>query len=129
MWPCFFPDGCPPADAKPLKLRVFRLVDNDPPQDSDFVSVRESSPERRVSDVILSCGLSCYTDLIHAQKQSASLVKTAYWRKRNKPPMMVASGDTNPQCGVVKKTPSSLESHVTYWLLENVSICNQFKVI
>jgi hypothetical protein len=36
-WPDYFPENCPPQNARRDSFKVYRLVDNDPPCQNDFV--------------------------------------------------------------------------------------------
>lgn len=133
MWPTFFPNNCPPSDAVTKKINVFRLVGNNPPIEDDFLSSYQQNPKRKYGRPngeipILAYGLSCFTDYHHAIEQGRILSKTPYYRKRSKL-NLVASGHTEPECGVVKETPREFSSHVTYWLHQDASIVNHFKVI
>ncbi|MBU8908974.1 hypothetical protein [Desertibacillus haloalkaliphilus] len=46
-YPNFFPDGCPPNDAEPKELKVYRLVKKDKISNSDFKSFFEEGRDAR----------------------------------------------------------------------------------
>ena len=50
-WPPDFPEDCPPEDAVPADGVYYRIVNNDPPQSSDFVSVYHLRRERAMREV------------------------------------------------------------------------------
>lgn len=129
MWPDFFPTNCPPADAEKKSIEVYRLVDHNPPTAADFVSEYEKNPKRHFNSIRLACGLSCYTNKQHAEKQNELLFQSAYFRRHRLPLKLLAIGKTDPSCGVVKDTPNGLKSHVTYWVKKNVNVSGDFKVI
>ena len=129
MWPNYFPDDCPPEDAKEKNICVYRLVNHNPPTSEDFLSTYELQPGRRFNNLSLACGISCYTDYEQAVQQNELLSKSTYFIRKNLPKMKLAKGHTDPRCGVVKETPASFPSHVTYWLRKNVSVEHHFEVI
>lgn len=111
---------------------VYRIVDNDPPAPSDFMSLVELNPTRNYK--MMHCqasGVSVLTDYDEAVALAESI-----WQKRRKEKSgssiqpMVACGQTDPSCGVHKRTPSNANtSHVTYWLRVNVNAEGHFKVV
>ena len=42
----FYPEHCPPAEAKPASGTVYRLVKHNPPRSEDFLSTWEEFPGR-----------------------------------------------------------------------------------
>ena len=128
MWPEHYPEGCPPSDAVGKNVEVFRLVDSNPPTNDDFLSEYEKNPTRRFDNVILACGLSCFTELEYAQKQNDFLAGTVYFKRKGLSKKMVARGATYSNCGVVKKTPARFPTHLTYWLHSGTTIAQHFSV-
>lgn len=60
-WPEYFPANTPPEDSVPTSGLSFRLVNNNPPQKSDFISTHEEFKNRTyktTSDFINACGTS-----------------------------------------------------------------------
>jgi hypothetical protein len=108
MWPEYFPDQCPPSDARQDELSVFRLVTNCPPTANDFLPTIIESPHRRFSgeELCLACGVSVFKD-------KADILKT---RERFKPlrDKKLAYGMIKPTDGLIKETGQP--SHVTWWL-------------
>lgn len=125
-WPSHFPVNCPPVDAIAGEIEVYRLVDSDPPNKKDFLSYYELG--RKYNNLMLACGLSCYSDHKHAVEQANLLVNSPYYKKK-KFSKKIAKGKTQPSCGVYKRTPSQFPSHITYWLYDGVSIEQQFNVM
>src|SRR6185437_13501629 len=37
QWPGYFPESCPPNDAEPAAGQFYRIVDEDPPKEEDFL--------------------------------------------------------------------------------------------
>lgn len=58
------PHRCPPGNASIVKNRVraYRLVKNNPPQNSDFLSAKKLQPNRRFKNDCLALGVSVWTD-------------------------------------------------------------------
>lgn len=109
MWPDYFPEQCPPVDARKDELAVFRLVSNNPPTSGDFLpTIKESPPHRDFSDEVLciACGVSVFKNIDDIVKK-----RTRYKALRDK---KVARGIIMPNDGLVKETFGL--SHVTWWL-------------
>jgi len=63
-WPNHFPEDCPPNATKDADgEEVYRLVDQNPPSDLDFISHRLRYPKREFSDECKACGLSIFTNV------------------------------------------------------------------
>jgi|HigsolmetaAR203D_1030402.scaffolds.fasta_scaffold09426_3 hypothetical protein len=129
MWPKYFPAGCP-TGAEGKVLKVYRLVDHDPPTDEDFVSAYISQPSRKFIDVCLACGLSVFKVKEEAIHQNELLAASIYFKRKGLSKKKVAVGATHPEYGQVKDTPNNAHpSHTTYWLFENARVASHFKVI
>lgn len=124
-YPDFFPEGCPPNDAQPIELKVYRLVKEDKISNSDFKSfIEEGRDSRNPKFPFVEYGLSVNNEYDEIRK---------YWRGNpalKKKYKNIASGITYKYTGVVKSTPSRIQqNHYTWWLYKNVSPENYFKIV
>ena len=112
-WPHFYPENCPPAEAKPASGKVYRLVRSDPAQAEDFRTLFEENPRwsknKPTTTVCKGCGLSVYTDL-----QDIKQLKDRYKRKFGK--YKIAEGELDAKFGMIQNTPAKEESHHTWWV-------------
>jgi hypothetical protein len=122
-FPTTWPQDCPPADAEPANGVVFRLVRNNPPAASDFLSYAEEGkcPRR---DPCLRCGLSVYRTLEDTVAKHAEL--------RERFPDIdfgqhVASATLSPEHGKTKQTFAP--THTTWWACEGVGRCELFVLL
>jgi hypothetical protein len=119
--------NCPPEDAlPPTSIMVYYLVKNNPPDASDFLSLRERRPNEEKfspdSEECKACGVSVFTELDGielARKVSRALRK-----------MKTAKGELTSDLGIIKKTPSKNtgNSHCTWWIFKNAKPYNVFTV-
>ena len=118
------PDNCPPLDATSPVIEVYCLVDN-PPVDTDFLSLRERNPEREYGHSLecQACGLSVFTDI-----PSVELAKKVSRRLRKK---AIALGHLSEDSGQIKRTPSKStgDTHHTWWPAQDIAPCDLFQVI
>lgn len=122
QYPDFFPNGCPPNDAAPLELKVYRLVKGDKIAKSDFKSFFEEGRDARHPKFpYIEYGLSVNTDYEEIKK---------YWRGSpalRKQFKNLATGVTYERTGVVKSTPTKMQkNHHTWWLCTNATPENYF---
>lgn len=130
MWPTHFPKNCPVGGEK-QNIEVYRLVDNNPPTEADFISAFELQPTRKFGDICKACGLSVYRDLEEAKVMNEQLAQSTYFRRKGLPKKKIAVGRTDPNCGLIKATPSASEpesSHMTYWVYQGKRIDMHFEV-
>lgn len=108
MWPDYFPDQCPPAEARRDTIQVYRLVGSSPPTVHDFLPTVVEAPHRQfpADKLCLACGVSVYRDAADAMKQRAK-----YKPLRDK---LLAKGTIMPEDGPILETGRL--SHVTWWL-------------
>ncbi len=108
MWPDYFPNQCPPVDARKDWLAVFRLVSQNPPAQGDFLPTIKESPHRQFTDenLCIACGVSVFKNIDDILKK-----REKYKPLREK---KVASGIILPDDGLVKETGG--QSHLTWWL-------------
>lgn len=107
-WPAYFPDNTPPVDATPASGLSFRLVDNNPPERSDFKSTYEEFAKRKYtseSEFINACGTSHFGQLDDIKRK-----KRLFPKLRNK---HIAKGELFPELGKMKQTFEP--SHFTVW--------------
>lgn len=122
-FPGYFPEDCPPGDAKNDEVTVFRLCRNhDVVTSEDFITYYEINPEKWKNE-ILAYGLSVLSN----QEESEKMLKLPANRKRFK---SIAVGTIYPIMGVVKNTPTkSNRYHCTWWICENVKPEINFDII
>lgn len=108
-WPDDFIDGVPPKESKPAEGKVFRLVDNIPPIETDFRQTRVEHPSRNfrtIEEKRMSFGVSFWADLTQLKKKQHRY-KKALGRKK------VVSGQLAPELGVASEP--NVISHRTLW--------------
>jgi hypothetical protein len=112
-----FPKGCPP-EGENVEGKLFRLVENKPPQASDFVDKPEldvrsgrTFPSSWTSeDICLALAVSLGDSLEAAQE----LRKRMRGKKRSRRRFVV--GREIPAIrGETRRTPTSNSSHVSWW--------------
>lgn len=108
MWPDYFPDRCPPRDARQDELEVFRLVSGALPSADDFLPSIVATPHRNFppDTACIACGVSVFKkleDILARQQRYKGLRSKA-----------VAKGTITSADGVVLETLQP--SHVTWWL-------------
>mgnify|MGYP000844256628 CR=1 FL=1 len=108
MWPEYFPDQCPPAEARRDTLEAYRLVSSDPPAAEDFLPAFIEAPHRQFppDKLCMACGVSVF-------KTAADAMRT---RARFKPlrAKRIAKGSISPEDGAVLETGQL--THTTWWL-------------
>lgn len=120
-WPSFFPQQCPPADAKDASGEVFRFVSSDPPSARDFESWAQSNPKKWMGNCKAS-GLSVFT----ARADLARMVKRVRGLTRGK---LIARANLTPEAGKLKPTPNNGNSHHTWWAPAGFDHAAAFKVM
>ena len=109
------PNGCPPAEAKEIRAarEVFRLVDSNPPTDSDFASPRALQPVKTFVGVTecRALGLSVHTEL----RDSKKALKLPTQRGRRVCRVRLGLG-----AGRIQQTGTP--SHHTWWPLADYDI-------
>lgn len=108
MWPNYFPEQCPPAEARQDTLLVYRLVEGSSPTARDFQPTIVESPHRPFppDNLCMTCGVSVFKDLADARRQ-----REKYKPLREK---KIARGTVMPADGSVLETGKP--THVTWWL-------------
>ncbi|GAA0435383.1 hypothetical protein GCM10008983_09950 [Lentibacillus halophilus] len=125
QYPDFFPVGCPPSDAKPMEIRVYRLVQGNTITKEDFKSFIEegrngSNPKFSFTEYGLSVNLK-HEELRNYRRAVPAL------RKKFK---NIAYGITYKDKGVVKSTPSAKqENHYTWWLCKDAEPESDFFIL
>ena len=120
VWPSFYPDQCPPAEATPAQGVVLRLVRNDPACEEDFLawSVEHGLS---TSKPCQSCGVSVFDKLDDVRRMQRRVPS-----QRRK---AVAQGQLTPEMGVVMPTPGRERSHRTWWIPSGVEPAGAFRVV
>ena len=125
QWPDYYPEDCPPKDAKPAIETVYRLVKHEPPQAEDFLSSWEEFLGRFPEPTIKNSGISVYTDPEDIPRLFDRL-KNRIGHLRNR---KTAKGKLNPTLGRIQHTPSHENSHHTWWKPIGVEPWFVFEVI
>lgn len=111
-WPSDFTTGVPPEDAIPAVGYVYRLVRNNPPNESDFLNTREQYPERHFEspeDEIMSYGVSVFTKLKSLKKLQADFPEPEQFGGT-----LIAGGDMIAELGVTQPKAKK-NGHLTLW--------------
>ena len=108
QWPDYYPENCPPKEAKPASGTVYRLVRHNPPQAEDFLSTWEEFPGRFPKPTIKNSGVSVYTNLQDIER----LKKRIRQLKDRK----TAEGKLNPMFGLIQRTEGKEKFHHTWWI-------------
>lgn len=108
-WPDFFPEGIPPDSSTNAEGDAFRIVAKIPSSDSDFLSIIEEQPDRKLRDdqIWKACGVSFHRKLKCSQK-----TRDRYRPLRNR---KIAKGTLKKEHGVQLSTSSQGNSHFTVW--------------
>lgn len=113
---------CPPEDAEAANCTIYRAVQNNPPDDRDFLSyVREG----KVSAAKAKCddwGLSVWCDM-DAVEHARDVIP--HFQER-----YIAAGEMGDGHGVLKASPSRKQArHFTFWNYANVKLSGAFEVV
>jgi hypothetical protein len=114
LYPDFFPEGCPPIDAKPIEVKVYRLIKGDKIDNTDFKSFIELDLDHRSTKFpFVEYGISVNTNYDELRKNWRG---TGALKKKFK---NIGSGITFESTGVVKPTPTKPQKHHhTWWLFK-----------
>jgi len=107
-WPDFFPEDIPPDNSVSADGIVFRLVDDIPPVESDFLMTREEHPKRAFNtddEILKSYGVSFFS-----KKEIIQEKKRRYPALAEK---KIATGGLEKKMG--KISPTSKHNHLTLW--------------
>jgi hypothetical protein len=120
----YYPPGCPPDDAARVTSDVLRCVEHDPPQSDDFVPVYCLSRSLFLGDNICqACGISVTSSIAHLKKAIALIPALRKYK-------YIAKGTVTPDSGVMKETPSRMNSaHCTWWPYLDVIPHMLFRVV
>jgi hypothetical protein len=117
-FPTHFPNQCPPATASDATGDPFRLVDNNPPTASDFISYHLLGKKYDKAKHCEACGLSVF---VREEDVRQFLKAIPFFRKKH-----VAKGTVAADWGKVAQTGRF--SHHTWWIPEGKSPELIFKV-
>lgn len=122
VWPDYFPECCPPDDARLAEGRVFRLAWSPKLDINDFLSWRQENPSKPVRDECKACGVSVLGDLADAEA-----LRRRIPGQRSK---VIVVGDLVPGFGRIRPTPShKADSHQSWWVPEGVDPSPRFTAI
>lgn len=107
-WPEYFPEQCPPAEARYDNVQVFRLVDGVPLSAEDFRPTVIEWPHRAfgADKLCAACGVSVFRNL-----QDVLKTRARFNPLRNK---KIARGHITERDGLVLETFEP--THMTWWL-------------
>ena len=108
MWPEYFPEQCPPPNARRENVQVYRLVGNSPTTAEDFQPTIVEFPHREFTShqICMACGVSVFRELSDALK-----IRASYKGLRQK---KIAFGSISESDGLVLQTGKP--THITWWL-------------
>lgn len=118
-WPEHYPPNCPPASAVAVEGIYYRLVNNNPPEESDLRSNWQKFPNTQWGNSLCkACGLSIFSTKEDAQR---TRLRIPAFRDS-----LVAAASVDPSSGPVLHTPSRhAQSHHTWWLDEEyAAVCH-----
>ena len=125
-WPADLPEDCPPDTALPADGTYYRVVNNDPLESGDFVSVyhlnanRGRNVQRRRITQCQSMGLSVYADITSARKCAGR-----YPNLGNK----IARVSLTPGAGKILETSGQFPSHHTWWKYEEYNPAEHSEIV
>lgn len=116
-WPPDFPEDCPPEQATPASGTYYRIVRNDPPESSDFVSVYHLN--RRRAEIAIKRGerTQCETMglSVYANRNDAAANARRFKNIGDK----IARITLRAESGKTLKTDGGYPSHYTWWKEES----------
>lgn len=124
-WPDDFIEGVPPQDTVPAEGYVYRLVRNNPPNESDFLRTVDIYPEREYDtdgEKIMSYGVSVFTKM-----KSLKKLRIAFPEPEQFGGTLIAGGEMAAELGVTQSQPEK-NGHLTLWKQNgsepHLHICN-----
>jgi hypothetical protein len=113
---------CPPDDAVQGPKAFYRLVMQDPPQESDFLSAYEAG-KHIDADPCLRCAVSVFENKHGAE---ALKKKVSFFKNH-----MFSWGTIPASAGRIKKTSSGrfADSHWSWWPVKNLTRSGFFQVV
>jgi hypothetical protein len=109
-FPSDWPPGCPPADSLVASGVVYRIVKNDPVQDSDFLSQFELGKALNV-DECFRRSLSVYTELADAEHRRRLTPRLGH---------LIAQATLDASHGKTLHTGGRKSSHTEWWPCEGI---------
>src|SRR3954454_7604538 len=107
MFPSHYPATCPPDDAIPTAVSVYRFVRRFPCCVEDFLLKRDECPEKDFAEKECeACGLSVYLDIKVARERQKQIPG---FKKR-----FIATAKLCPEHGLIKATFGP--DHQTWWV-------------
>ncbi len=124
-WPEYFPQDCPPDDAREASDRVYRFIEQDRPTPEDFLTVRELYPTRKFPETEKECRACAIS--VFASKEDLRLTRR-FGRFRN---AKIAIGYLTPEAGILKHTPTpkTNNSHHSWWTPIGVEPWTFFQIV
>ncbi len=116
VWPDFFPEGVPPAEAYGARSYAFRLVSCIPAAPADFLSTREEQPDRTSTPAHLVFATSFFVDLAAIRQR-----RERYGPLKSK---RIAAGQLRAEMG--RELPTLSRHHLSVWLIKNSNVHSAF---
>lgn len=120
-FPKYFPQGCPPSDARAEEIIVFRICNSSQITHNDFKSYYELGKRWINPKDFRYYGVSVFKDKNETQ------MLLGMPNNKNK---YIAEGITSKNCGVIKQGTSNNKnstSHITWWLFDGAEPEKYFK--
>lgn len=111
-WPSDFADGVPPKGVVQAQGYAYRLVRNNPPNESDFLPTRVECPNREFrtkEDEIMSYGVS-----VSRKKDTLLKIRAQFPEPEQFGGTMIVGGEMVPDLGVTQALPKK-NGHLTLW--------------
>ena len=115
-YPDHYPLGCPPDDAFPATMLVYRVCSPDMKSPDDFLSHYDRNPVRFTKCEHRS--LSVFTNPEDAVKLIASSERYEGF--------VIYKGFTQEESGVIKHSPQKYRSHHDWWIYRDVDVRSLF---
>jgi hypothetical protein len=114
-FPEYYPEQCPPSEAKDVDGNVFRFTARNTPHKRDFLSFYELSPDKNWdADTCQAMGLSVFPSISACHEMQS---KIPALRKKK-----IASANLNNSHGKFAHTPSTnSKRHMTWWVSSELS--------
>ncbi len=127
-WPENMPDKCPLSDSKPADGLLYRVVFNNPPDNSDFLRTKDDPRQEAIRKRFnngepMTSNEKCrvFATSHFIKKETCERFALNKNRMAKMPCAFVAMVDLNPMLGCMKQTGSENRGHFSVWYQEGVS--------
>jgi hypothetical protein len=112
LWPDYYPEDCPPEDCEDCAGRFYRLVERNPPDETDFIPNYLLFPDREDCRTCTGAGLSVFG----TEKSARNLRQLPVFRDH-----FVAVVVLPSSAGKMKRGNAKNRHHCTWWVCDKVS--------